>query len=113
MEIDLLRQGVDLLDFYRGTLSARRLWLLIRHLPVDSAFMRKADPSVAHFNWSPDGHILADLIDITIALQTRKAQEAYPRPADRIKRHREQQDRFEALEAQAARNRQREIEAGG
>lgn len=28
---------MDLLDFYRGTLSARRLGVLVKHLPRDSA----------------------------------------------------------------------------
>jgi len=31
---------VDLLDFYRGTLSARRLGVLIKHLPAEAALVR-------------------------------------------------------------------------
>lgn len=31
IEADLLAHGVDLLDFYRGRLSIRRVWLLVQH----------------------------------------------------------------------------------
>jgi hypothetical protein len=31
---------VDLLDFYRGALSARRLGVLVKHLPADSAVVQ-------------------------------------------------------------------------
>jgi hypothetical protein len=108
LEIDLLRQGVDLLDFYRGTLSARRLWLLIRHLPTDSALVRKAQPELAQYAWTPDGYVMADLIDVTLAVATGKFGKPYPRPAERIKNVRLQQDRFTALEEQAERNRLRD-----
>lgn len=30
--------GVDLLDFWRGLLSPRKLWVLIRNLPGESRF---------------------------------------------------------------------------
>jgi hypothetical protein len=108
LEIDLLRQGVDLLDLYRGRLSPRRLWLLIRNLPIDSALLRRTRPELAQHAWTPDGYVTADLIDVTIALQTGKFQKPYPRPAQRITDAVEQRDRFSALEEQAARNRLRE-----
>jgi hypothetical protein len=37
IEADLAFRGVDLLDFYRGTMSARRLWALVSNLPPESA----------------------------------------------------------------------------
>jgi hypothetical protein len=41
IEADLLRfYQIDLLDFYRGTLSARRLGVLVRQLPAESATVR-------------------------------------------------------------------------
>ncbi len=36
IEADLLFRGVDLLDFYRGRITARRLAALIKALPPDS-----------------------------------------------------------------------------
>jgi len=41
IEADLLRfYRVDLLDYHRGSLSLRRLGVLIKHLPADSALVR-------------------------------------------------------------------------
>lgn len=36
--------GIDLLDFYRGDLSFRRLCALVRHLPEGSAVWRVLNP---------------------------------------------------------------------
>jgi hypothetical protein len=50
---------LDLCDFYRGELSARRLAVLIRYLPRESALvaeMNDGDPV-----WSSNEHLLADL----------------------------------------------------
>lgn len=108
--------GVDLLDFYRGTLSARRLDVLIRHLPADSAFIRKASPITAHTAWRPGDYVVADLIDVYVQAHTPQGRTAatYPRPQQRIERWREQQSRWLALEQQAERNRLRELaEKGG
>ncbi|MGK4584545.1 hypothetical protein [Kitasatospora sp. HPMI-4] len=41
IEADLLRYyRLDLLDYHRGSMSARRLRVLVRHLPEDSALGR-------------------------------------------------------------------------
>lgn len=40
-EVDLLRLGVDLLDFYRGKVSARRLIAIATELPQSSLLMRE------------------------------------------------------------------------
>lgn len=41
---------MDLLDFYRGTLSARRLGVLVKHLPRDSALVRALNDGETPFN---------------------------------------------------------------
>lgn len=60
MEADLLRYyRLDLLDFYRGTLSTRRLRVLIRHLPPGSALV--AALNEGRPGWTLTDHLLADL----------------------------------------------------
>lgn len=67
IEADLLRvYQIDLLDFYRGALSVRRLGLLIRHLPADSALVLAMNGGRPQ--WSLGDHLTADLW----ALQARK-----------------------------------------
>lgn len=56
-------RGFDLLDMWRGTLSPRKVDVLIRGLPADSATrmaMNERQPL-----WSRTDFILADLIDAT------------------------------------------------
>jgi len=52
---------VDLLDRYRGGLSSRRLAVLIRHLPRDSAVNRDLFGEAA--DWSVGDHLLAAAVD--------------------------------------------------
>jgi len=52
---------VDLLDRYRGRLSSRRLAVLIRHLPRDSAVNRDLYGESA--DWSVTDHLLAAAVD--------------------------------------------------
>ncbi|MFD9906370.1 hypothetical protein [Streptomyces sp. NPDC059063] len=62
MEADLLRHyGVDLLDWHRGRLSSRRLAVLIRHLPRDSALHRELHGEAAQ--WSVTDYLLAHAVD--------------------------------------------------
>ncbi|GGR88241.1 hypothetical protein GCM10010252_28840 [Streptomyces aureoverticillatus] len=62
LEADLLRYyGVDLLDWHRGELSSRRLAVLIRHLPQDSAFRIAQEGEAAR--WSLTDHLLAATVD--------------------------------------------------
>ncbi|MGA4843793.1 hypothetical protein [Streptomyces sp. G45] len=62
LEADLLRHyGVDLLDWHRGELSSRRLAVLVRHLPRDSAFRYAHEGEAAH--WSLTDHLLAAVVD--------------------------------------------------
>lgn len=52
---------MDLLDYHRGLLSARRLRVLIRHLPRESALVRAVHGPVA--DWGPVEHLLAAAVD--------------------------------------------------
>ncbi|MFI2210013.1 hypothetical protein [Streptomyces sp. NPDC020141] len=62
LEADLLRHyGLDLLDWHRGRLSSRRLAVLLRHLPRDSAVARELHGEAAE--WSPTDYLLAQVID--------------------------------------------------
>lgn len=50
---------MDLLDFYRGTLSVRRLGVLVRHLPADAALVRALNDGRPQ--WMTTDHLIADL----------------------------------------------------
>lgn len=56
----MLREyDVDVLDFYRGTLSARRLGVLVRELSADSALSRALNDGQPP--WKLRDHLLADM----------------------------------------------------
>lgn len=89
--MDLLRfYGVDLLDAYArpSRLSLRRLAVLVRGLPVDSATARAYDPSL---QWSTTEHLLAHVLDVLrvgnwLTVETNKkkgARNPYPTPIPR------------------------------
>lgn len=50
---------MDLLDFYRGDMSVRRLRVLVRQLPAESALVRALNDG--HAPWSNTDHRIADL----------------------------------------------------
>ncbi|MDX2814972.1 hypothetical protein PV410_20790 [Streptomyces sp. PA03-5A] len=52
---------MDLLDWHRGRLSSRRLAVLVRHLPRDSATLRGVHGEAA--DWSVGDHLLANVVD--------------------------------------------------
>ncbi|MFD7132377.1 hypothetical protein [Streptomyces sp. NPDC059894] len=52
---------MDLLDWHRDRLSARRLAVLIKHLPRDSALNRDLHGEAAE--WSVTDHLLAAAVD--------------------------------------------------
>ncbi|MDP5314045.1 hypothetical protein P8A21_23825 [Streptomyces poriferorum] len=52
---------MDLLDWHRGGLSSRRLALLIKHLPRDSATIRDTDGEAA--DWTVTDYLLAAVVD--------------------------------------------------
>ncbi|MEU1025565.1 hypothetical protein ABZ366_26510, partial [Streptomyces sp. NPDC005904] len=57
----LRHYGLDLLDWHRGRLSSRRLALLIRHLPRDSAVARDTEGEAAE--WAVGDYLLAHVVD--------------------------------------------------
>ncbi|MFD5631838.1 hypothetical protein [Streptomyces sp. NPDC127072] len=62
LEADLLRHyGVDLLDWHRGRLSSRRLTVLVKHLPRDSATLYELHGEAAR--WSATDYLLASAVD--------------------------------------------------
>lgn len=62
LEADLLRHyGVDLLDWHRGRLSSRRLAVLVRHMPRDSALARAVHGEAAE--WAVSDYLLATAVD--------------------------------------------------
>ncbi|MER5433899.1 hypothetical protein [Streptomyces sp. NPDC002588] len=52
---------MDLLDWHRDRLSARRLAVLVKHLPRDSALNRDLHGEAA--DWSVTDHLLAAAVD--------------------------------------------------
>ncbi|MFC7217088.1 hypothetical protein ACFQLX_02705 [Streptomyces polyrhachis] len=52
---------MDLLDWHRGRLSSRRLAVLVRHLPRDSAVARATQGETAE--WSLTDYLLAQAVD--------------------------------------------------
>lgn len=52
---------MDLLDRHRGRLSSRRLAVLVRHLPRDSAVHRELYGEAA--DWAVTDHLLAAAVD--------------------------------------------------
>ncbi|MFE7456013.1 hypothetical protein ACPEIF_13015 [Streptomyces sp. NPDC012600] len=57
----LRHYGLDLLDWHRGLLSSRRLAVLLRHLPKDSAVTRELHGEAAE--WSVSDYLLATAVD--------------------------------------------------
>ncbi|MDT9681713.1 hypothetical protein RND61_06445 [Streptomyces sp. TRM76323] len=52
---------MDLLDWHRGRLSSRRLAVLVRHMPRDSALARAVHGEAAE--WAVTDHLLAAAVD--------------------------------------------------
>lgn len=99
MEADLLRYySIDLMDLWRGGLSFRRLWVLIKHLPSESWTQTKlrdererehelvepADGPQTFGPWSLENYQLAQLADglnhLRYVLAKVNGQENYPEP---------------------------------
>ncbi len=91
LEADLLRfYGVDLLDWHRGRLSARRLTVLVKHLPRESAVHRAQAGESAE--WGVTDHLLAAVVDqlavanwmfATVHQDEDATPEPYPEPVHR------------------------------
>ncbi|MEU6573308.1 hypothetical protein [Streptomyces sp. NPDC046805] len=52
---------MDLLDWHRGRLSSRRLAVLVKHMPRDSAVARELHGEAA--DWAVTEHLLAHVVD--------------------------------------------------
>ncbi|WP_443046477.1 hypothetical protein [Streptomyces sp. DSM 40750] len=52
---------MDLLDWHRGRLSSRRLAVLVKHLPRDSATLQEIHGEAAL--WSVNDYLLASVVD--------------------------------------------------
>ncbi|WP_328838891.1 hypothetical protein [Streptomyces europaeiscabiei] len=52
---------MDLLDWHRGRLSSRRLAVLVKHLPRDSATLQDIHGEASH--WSVADYLLANVVD--------------------------------------------------
>lgn len=71
MEADLQRYyGVDLLDYYRGLITARKLHVLIDQLPYDSA--TATSQNGGYPVWGPAEHLTADLWSLIVAVNSPK-----------------------------------------
>lgn len=55
------------MDFYRGTLSARRLGVLIRQMPADSTLVAALDDGP---RWSTTDNLIADLWALLVKVNT-------------------------------------------
>lgn len=79
MEADLQRfYGIDYRDRWRGSLPLRRIWVLIKHLPRESAI---ADlQRDGQLDWSIEAHLLDD-IRITLADGKSKPHPQRPKPS--------------------------------
>ncbi len=106
-----MRQGIDLLDFWRGQITPRRMRVLLEHLPADALTLRKVHPKDAAIeSWNVTDYLLARLIDM-FGVANFKAYTPVTRPGE-VFEARAEADRVAAfLQAQAERNRQREAEA--
>lgn len=76
---------MDLLDWHRGSLSARRLSVLVKHLPRDSAVNRDLHGEAAE--WDANTHLLAAITDhlavanwITLAMNSDEESDPVPYP---------------------------------
>jgi hypothetical protein len=102
LEHDLL-PDFDLLDVWRGRLSFRRLEVLIRRLPADSAMTMSIDPDTTQLAaWDTGDYLLALIADL-LGKANFQNWKPIPRPADTIlqrrrteERHRKLVERYEA-----------------
>ncbi|WP_019204585.1 hypothetical protein [Tsukamurella sp. 1534] len=119
IEADLLRfYQVDLLDFYRGTLSARRLGVLVNDLRKrpDSSFVRAINNGKP--GWTVGDHLIADLWQLLLQVHSdpnrpgpvpdhpiRAEMEARQRNAEKAARRTELTSHFRRLKDKYSRRR--------
>ncbi|MDL9938680.1 hypothetical protein QSJ18_18190 [Gordonia sp. ABSL1-1] len=81
MEADLSAiHGIDLIDFYRGSLTARRLWALVEDLLTyrahESSLARRVNND--HHVFSLTDYLLADLWELKAKSMSENAPDAHP-----------------------------------
>ncbi len=84
IEYDLMRMGIDLLDFFRGRLSPRRLWVLIKGLANDTSTLTAQEVGGP---WNLETLLLAAAVDdlrlnnyILAAVNSSKGKNPLPLP---------------------------------
>jgi hypothetical protein len=87
-----------MMDVWRGRMSLRKAWVRITHLPRTSAFVKAVVPHAAR--WGETEHLLAELIDTTVAVNWHSKEGA---PPPRYKRPGEAEKEASALEQRKAR----------
>lgn len=131
MEADLTRwYGVDLRDRYRyervidgrgvehiaRRLSTRRIYVLVRHLPPESAL---ASAERGRPMWTTTDHLIADLMLVTQALQVGRKAKDHPgrpkatKPAGGPDRPRKMMDAERRARAEQAKRNRREVTGNG
>lgn len=91
----MLPTPVDLLDFWRGKITPRRLWLLIKHLPRESPFVQAIAPGAA---WGPTEHLIADLLDNYVAVHAGEKAVPIARPGQAEREASRRSQRFAQFE---------------
>lgn len=113
LEYDLLTlpSPIDLLDLYRGRLSTRRLWVIIRGLPMSSRLKRAINPeAAAEAEWTPTTYLLAEQIDFEHGVNhNKRLTTRIPRPGEAAAKRAEQEEAMRRLLELEERNRAREI----
>lgn len=102
MEADLQRYyGVDLLDYHRGLITARKLHVLIDQLPYDSA--TATSQNGGHPVWGPGEHLTADLWSLIVAVNSPKDAPYVEQPRraemERLAHARDKESRIAQLKA--------------
>lgn len=97
--------GVDYRDRWRGGLTLRRIWVLLRHLPADSPLVRELSPP----SWSITDHLLDD---IRMVLTASDKNPPKPHPARPLGERRQLDPKRIAAGLRRRAERQRAIEAG-
>ena len=96
IEADLLYRGIDIFDWYQGKISSRRMLVLIRKLPVDSAFK-----TALRDDWNIDQHLSAAAVNELRAMR-----------ADLWMIHRQATLPFRPVESPQARQKREQKRAG-
>lgn len=104
----MLPSPVDLLDFWRGELSLRRLWVLIQHLPRESPFIQAVNPGA---KWGPGEHLFADYFDTWAAVKSGGKAAAITRPGQLEREATARELRMQRFE-RYSRDRNKELKGG-